>query len=348
MKAGDAKRLTILFGAGASHDSGAYLPQGTDQCRPPLAKDLFASTFDHILAFYPRLRERIPEVRMRLSRSENIETILRDLYDSAEKHLKYWPFQISLYLRHLFWTFSLYHESGGTNLDALVRPALESTFDSVMFVSLNYDLLLDLAIEGYECVRFENLNSYIPDNRKWLLLKPHGSVNWAREIDNCPADSPFGHHPSELNERPHFKTDEDPKLAFWARQKHYPYLPGATTEGYLYPQIAIPADNVKGFACPVSHIERAVGFIRECADFLLIGFSGNDQDVIQLLQMMPIGSRLTIVANGKQDAHGIFERICSHAPGLRHKSVLLSPSEYTFSQFLERGALDDVLNAGGR
>ncbi len=342
-----SKNLTIIFGAGASHDSGAYAPERDNQGPPPLARDLFAPAFDDILDWHPQLRRRVPEVRLRLAKEQNIEEILRDLYSSAAKHAKYWPYQIPLYLRHLFWEFSLYCERGSTNFDVLVRPVLESSFDKVMFISLNYDLLLDSAIAGYESPEwtFETMSSYIPEDKKWLLVKPHGSINWARAIDNCPSDEPFGDNPRQLNEMPHFLSDAEPRVTLWARQNKYPYVPASAgpAGGYLYPQIVIPADNPKNFACPASHIEQASAFIKNCANFLFIGFSGHDMDVIRLLEPMPNHSRLDIIGKGRQDAQRILQRIHSQSPGLQRKELAPSFHNGGFFKFIKGDALEEYL-----
>jgi len=345
MNSGFRENLTIIFGAGASCASGAYAPGRDEQCPPPLAKDIFAPIFDDILGHYPQLTRRVREVRIRLAREENVEEILRDLYDSAARHQKYWPFQIPLYLRHLFWTFSLYCESGSTDFDVLVHPVLESSLQRVMFISLNYDLLLDSAIAGCECPKwqFDTMDSYIPKGKKWRLIKPHGSVNWAREISNCPSDRYVGFRPSELSENPRFTTDTEPKVALWSRQHHYPYLPGATTDGYLFPQVVIPADKPKDFACPDSHIQEVRAFLKNCANLLFVGFSGHDDDIISLLETIPRGSRLMIVGMGKQDAQTIFKRMCSRASDIGRKELVATFYNAGFSEFIRSGELERYL-----
>jgi len=57
-----------------------------------------------------------------------------------------------------------------------------SEFDQVLFLALNYDLLLEKAITSYDDVPFDHLDSYLPRKKKWSLIKPHGSVNWGRQL----------------------------------------------------------------------------------------------------------------------------------------------------------------------
>jgi hypothetical protein len=336
--------LAIIFGAGASYGCGAHAPRINDQCHPPLAKDIFAPCFDNVLARYPRLRNRVAEVRVRLNRGENIEGILRGLYDSAERHGKYWTFQIPIYLRHLFWMFCMPGEEASTTYDILVRPVLESPIRKVMFLCLNYDLLLDSAIASYENRKFETMDSYIPEDKKWLLIKPHGSVNWAREIVNCPSDGAFGCRPFDLNEIPRFAPDAQLRLVLPSTPRPYDYyVPGCATDRYLYPQIVIPADKPKDFACPDSHNQLARAFVKNCANLLIIGFSGHDDDIVSILGAIPKRTRLMIVGMGKRDAEQTFRRICSRAPTLKHKE--LAPVFYNggLSRFIESGKLEEYL-----
>ena len=72
--------------------------------------------------------------------------------------------------------------SGGTKYDTLVSTLLGSKFDQVLFLALNYDLLLERAITSYDDVPFDHLDSYLPRKKKWSLIKPHGSVNWGRQL----------------------------------------------------------------------------------------------------------------------------------------------------------------------
>src|SRR6266571_837981 len=83
----ELNKLTVLLGAGASHDCGARRPEQSDKCHPPLAKDIFASAYDDILLWYPPLMARVDEVRTRLGKDESIEDILRDHIKQAEAFL---------------------------------------------------------------------------------------------------------------------------------------------------------------------------------------------------------------------------------------------------------------------
>jgi len=121
----------------------------------------------------------------------------------------------------------------------------------------------------------------------------------------------------------------------WNRHGHDFYVPNSPpVEGYLYPQLVIPADNPKEFACPKSHIEEAKTFLRDCGNLILIGFSGHDRHIVQLLETIPNQSSLTIVGKGSGDAERVFDAMCLQLPPLKHKGLTLSFQNAGFSEFV--------------
>ena len=331
MDGGFPSKLTVILGAGASHDCAGKETQVNGRWRPPLAKELFAPRFDQILSHYPKVQARLDEIRTRLDQGENVEGILRDLYNAAHRTSNYWALGIPLYLRELFWTISLDYLRGSSKFDTLVRYALDSPFENILFLNLNYDLFLESALERYGNHEFNSLSSYLPDEEKWLLVKPHGSVTWARVLENCPTDSAGIPLPSRLQGSPVFSPEF--RVVMWNRHSHDFYIPGGGPPGYLYPQIVVPADRPKEFVCPEDHTDRARAFIESCQDFLLIGFSARDDDVLDLLQSMPGGSRVMIVSG--KDARATFKRISSRVRGLKSKKLVVSFYNAGFSSFIE-------------
>lgn len=233
-------RLTIILGAGSSHDCAdeKTATQVTERYRPPLARDIFASRFDGILNRYPGITARLDELRMELANDQNFEEIFRALLESATRHRKFWPLQVPLFLRELFWKITNGYVQGSTKFDTLVRRVLESNFNEVMFLNLNYDLFLEDAIANYDQYEFSNINSYMPCSRKWRYMKPHGSVNWARILENCPTDASGWFFPSRLQEVPVFSSEL--LLVMWNTHSGDFYVPGGGSPGYLYPQLVVP------------------------------------------------------------------------------------------------------------
>ena len=337
----NSNRLTIILGAGASHDCGDTntAAQVNDAYRPPLTKDIFAQQFDWMLNRYPALTARLDELRTKLTKGGNFEEIFRGLLESAERHRNFWPLQLPLYLRELFWTISQDHLRGSSKFDTLVRRVLESTFEEVMFVNLNYDLFLEDALTNYDSHEFSALSSYVPTSKKWRYVKPHGSVNWARILENCPADGTGRFLPSRLQEMPIFSSEL--KLVMWNRHSHDFYIPGGGPAGYLYPQLVVPTDKPKSFVCPKDHIDQAQAFIQSCQHFLIIGFSGRDDDVIGLMKEVPSHSRLVIISKG--DARSISTRVSTGIIHCKNKKLLLSSHDIGFSRFVADRAFDTFL-----
>jgi SIR2-like domain len=344
MDEGPFKRLTIILGAGASHDC---VPTGitpaNPKLRPPLARDVFAMTFDDILNHYPRVQGRSDEVRTRLKSGENVEGILKDFLDCAEHNKNNWFLDIPRYLRELFWTISQDYLPASSKYDTFVRRVLDYSFEEVLFLSLNYDLLLESAIERYDGHEFANLDSYIPSSRKWLLVKPHGSVNWARTLENCPRNlSGLALAPSGLRDSPIFGPEI--KLVRWNRQHQDFYVPGSTDDhGYLYPQMVVPVDRPKEFVCPQSHTSRASSFVGACGNFLLIGFSAHDDDILRLLSSIPSQSKLGIVSKG--DGTEILDRMRSRIPDFDQKDLVMTVSDDGFAAYVDSPEFTNLVTA---
>jgi hypothetical protein len=329
-----SRRLTVILGAGASYDCADPKTAASvnGQYRPPLAKGIFDARFDKILEHYPKVERRLDELRTRLADSDNFEQVFRDLLDSAKRNENYWPLQVPLYLRELFWTISCDYMKGSSKFDTLVRRVLEAPpFEHVMFINLNYDLFLEHALEGYDHHEFADLSSYIPQSKKWLYVKPHGSVNWGSILENCPKDASGMPHPSQLWEMP--KLSSELRLVGWNRSSHSFYPVGGSPGGYPYPRIVVPTDSPKEFVCPQSHTDQARSFTDGCTNFLLVGFSGRDNDVVDMLRSIPVGSRLTIV--GKGSATTIFETMSSRVPSLKTKEISVSLRDAGFSGFIQ-------------
>jgi len=339
-----ADRLTIILGAGSSHDCADVktATRVNEDWRPPLARDIFSSQFDRILNHYPTITARLDELRTELSKDQSFEEIFRELLESAAQHKKFWPFQVPIFLRELFWTISEGHVQGSTKFDTLVRRVLESDFKEILFVNLNYDLFLEDAIENYDQHQFRNVDSYIPLSKKWRYVKPHGSVNWAKIVTNCPTNGSGLFLPSRLQEAPAFSPEL--LVVMWNRKSGDFYIPGGGPEGYLYPQIVVPTDRPKDFVCPESHLYAAREFVNHCGHFLVIGFSGRDEHILDFLEGVPGNSCWCIVSKG--DTGEIVERLRGRIESLKSGNVKVSVNDMGFSAFVERATFERFLTDG--
>ena len=176
------EQLIVITGAGASYDSTGIEPRDLNW-QPPLVKELFAerAAFHPILDFYPDAQTLAPDLRVATrTGSVGLETYLRDQVlrsPSAYDRRRYRA--IPLYLQHLLHEVSEHYTTHPVNYDRLINGVLRSA-NEVIFLTLNYDTILDSRLEQHAHVR--SLNDYIRPDFAWSLIKLHGSVDWARRI----------------------------------------------------------------------------------------------------------------------------------------------------------------------
>lgn len=210
-----SRRLVVITGAGASFDCASELVRTNSERRPPLVKDLFGPDFADILERYPLAQAAAASIR-RATGAKNedavpLERFLKEqMRDSANRFTRLRYRQIPLYLQHLLYVAGLTDGSGYTrepdNYNALINGALE--FDNVLFLTLNYDTLLDDRLFIYWPL--ESLRSYVASDPMWALVKLHGSVNWSRQVAiDPPVGSEFRLDDRE-RESPHRHSREAP------------------------------------------------------------------------------------------------------------------------------------------
>ena len=370
------RSLFIVLGAGASYDCVALKTDSDEpdpgvtrvnvQYRPPLAKDLFSSeqVFDEILRKYPLATALSEEIRSRLRKSSEeqnatLEEILKELQSSPSLDTRRQVWEIPLYLQELLWTVSdKYVETGGTKFHTFVRRVLDSPFDQVLFLTLNYDLLLDRAISDHTRQKFLTMESYSPSGVKWTLVKAHGSVNWGRAITNHTiprgTSSALAEYQfiSTLNSEPEFSEDtvvlHRDRVAWhlsFEPEFRFDQVPG----NFLYPWMALPAKGVKEFFCLEQQIQHAKSFLSRCTHFLFLGFSGLDPHVIGLFrEVQRPPHKLMIVCGGKEYARKTLQKLFQansklipHQHFRKDDEVL---SDFGFSRFVESEAFEEFLN----
>lgn len=282
----------IVLGAGASHDASSR-PRNH---RPPRVVDLFSSVppDDGILSRYPWVERASSEIRRAATSGISLETFIKTRYrDSHHDHDRRVFFQIPLYLQHRMAAASRTSEVGvPDNYDALLMPA--QRLEDVIFVTLNYDLLLDQRL-----YKFDGLDSYVAKGRhrerKWSLIKLHGSINWVRALVTGP-DVAF--------DEPYFAESFDrfalsdntplsPQIEFRPMEPankeslNVASARASSRDSLFYPALSVPlggADAVP--SCPPDHLHYLQTRLREAEELhlLFIGFSGYDADVLRIIR----------------------------------------------------------------
>ncbi len=252
---------------------------------------------------------------------------------------QYW--EIPLYLQELLGEVSAgYVRTGGTKFDTLVNAITRSPFKSVLFLTLNYDLFLENSMRRILDVRFPSLADYCVTGRRWNLTKAHGSVNWGRPIVNT------GFSATDFND-PLANLNEDPKFGDTTHLAGHKDSARMLNGVFHYPALAVPLEGQKESVCPVAHIAFAKEFLRDCIAFLFIGFSGLDQDVLNLLSAVDRVQSLMVVCEDRKGALTTYNRITSTN---RNFQTFPAPEagatfEKGFAAFVDNRELDRFLRS---
>jgi hypothetical protein len=320
-----AKSLFVVLGAGASFDCASDAVAKDLDLRPPLVTQLFDKGFQDVLHAYPLAEQVAPDIRVAVESGQVAleKYLLEELRDSPHEHLRRRYQAVPLYLQHLFYEVSGEYTKHPDNYDRLITEALR--LDRVTFVTLNYDTLLDgrLAIDG----SIESLSDYIHPQRRWSLIKLHGSINWGRHVNGATVERPsilvsgaqrarrtFARDFAALGE----EVDLDPDIelrsgdleemrADWRRAPATrPFGVGVGGEvGELYfPALAAPLGEADEIVCRddhVTHLKQQLASVQG-VNLLVIGYSGIDREVLELLRSAGKPVRSLRVVNGEFDA----------------------------------------------
>ncbi|NQV13589.1 MAG: SIR2 family protein [Parcubacteria group bacterium] len=308
--------LTIVIGAGASHDCvNENITNVASGYKPPLVGDLFENrpSFSSILSRFPRAAGLSDEIRTKMSEDISIETILREFSDEEIFDLKKAYWQIPLYLQELLREVSNNYvkDNGGTKFNTLIREAEKSNYKKILVLTLNYDLLFEKAFEitsGLKFGHIEVAKDYISKGKgRWSLIKLHGSVNWTRKILNL---DKAGSNQDILNALNSLTTELE--LDDKVLNNQNPFGSGTikvSNKFHYYPAIAAPIEGKDIFICPAEHIAEATKHLSECSDFLFIGFSGRDENVLDLFKIIPKVNKVKIVNGKLKSGENVLKRL---------------------------------------
>lgn len=340
--------LTVLIGAGASYDcydrdTGTFGID--DHWRPPLVNELFdpRATFAGVLRHYPKAEALSGEIRLRLRDSKDnqwlpLEQLLKEAANASHLAVRRRYWEVPYYLQELigevgarFFQFGrpLYHQL----LVDIAEALAVGHYTSVLFLTVNYDLLLDREIELLFDHRFRQMGHYISHNQ-WKLVKLHGSVNWG-----------FRFAPGIVNDREECLAAlsamvEEPtpqKDGIFILENHQTYCHGGY---FIHPAIAVPIAGKSGFLCLDDIANAARENIARSTDFLILGCRMADEDVLDLFGAVAQVNRIKIVDAGLESSLDILHRMADHCRAFRplnNRGECLSKSG--FSDFVTSGEL---------
>jgi hypothetical protein len=278
--------LLVIVGAGASFDSAAQ-DAGNHEFRPPLASGLFAELPLNVrlLDRYPRAAPIVARVRLAMDAGASLESVLEELRgeESADPRRRSQLLAIQYYLRALLAECSgVWLRSHGrvTNY-AMLADVIDScrlpSGGAVLYVSFNYDTLLEAGIEASNGPTFGNIFSYV-DDADLKLFKVHGSVNWGQVVTHGTFDASTVITPSAL-------CDLAPELAIRPEYRvETRDLEAQAGLPVVIPAIAVPTQTKRNFACPDDHIEALAKALPNVRRVVCIGWRGAEEHFLKLLR----------------------------------------------------------------
>ncbi|HBD05127.1 TPA: hypothetical protein DCZ32_01570 [Candidatus Uhrbacteria bacterium] len=280
--------LTIILGAGASTGSTQHGITSQSDIIPPLTKDLFLPQYDFVLGKYGDVKSGTVGLSSSMTDGKSLEDRVKDElgtlsnYGSLSPHRKRSFNQLPLYLQDLFGYISseLNNKTFYSRFVNIIFDYIDKKSFKVTFITLNYDLLLDFALERVVGKQFEGFGNYTDESHKWVLLKPHGSVNWFRQINRYTQTGSNFESWNAIVRDLNVSSDLSTELRFVNLAEF--------REGFVdgiphYPALAIPNTEYS----PLYPLEEFHTVLKErlaeCHNYLIIGFSAYDQDLLEVL-----------------------------------------------------------------
>jgi hypothetical protein len=339
--------VVVLIGAGASYASGPYPPGD----RPPLTTELFSgerakNKFQtHGLA---RMASEIIERDMRGNGSLAFEEALKRLLAHPSSHRQLMGKDVPLYLQELMLQLSKDLDGKATRYNALADQLLQLPVP-VHFVSLNYDTLLDDVLNRF--FRLRTIESYVyvseDDQKRWSLIKPHGSANWVVRI-------PGGYDPYDMTadlvipDGPIIAKDTIGLELNNLRQAtpHVKSSPNMPAD--LYPRLALPQGPKEGLAMPDEHLRFFTDMLSTAPEInlLVLGYSGVDKEILHLIRDNVQQIRRLTVVNASPQANYAVSVVLREA-GL--KPVWWDTPDVAYAQWIDdKGLTDWVADHGSK
>jgi hypothetical protein len=297
----------VILGAGASFDSINRFHDEyheAHQWRPPLGNDIFGArqNFRDIYDKYPGAKA----YSHAIGAGNDIEDFFQTKWELAtEKNDKYILSNIintQYCLQELFYEISIQYSQniGSSNYHVLMHQAYDYhllTGEEVVFITFNYDLLLEYALlELFNEGNSLTLETYTKYPIK--IFKPHGSCNWFKKFSHNFIK--FDLH-SLLTLKPDLKTINDrltdeivvsefPLLKPQSSELDYPIFclspELANSKNYVdcFPQLLIPIKSKDEFVMPKEHVDLMNNYLAQCTEMLIIGWKGQEEHFLTTLQ----------------------------------------------------------------
>ena len=337
-------KLCVILGAGASYDvHGKGSTLGTRQAafRPPLAKNLFniedRPQYRELLEDYPGADHLAQTLAQLTSQKDfNLEQELRRLAEHPNSQTRENFKQIPAYLRDLLFRCSNLYTATPSSYSQLLQIIIAEHPHEVLFLTLNYDDLLEKAIKLFDpALEITDLTDYTDSNRYAKIVKFHGSIDWFIRLSRT------GNWFEMLSD-----------LDLGQLQKTAVRVPGigrtrdeSNRDSWLYPVLTAPLAG-KGLiesVCPDEHVTAARHFLGEgCTKFLIIGTSGSDDDLMEFLDdTVPAGIPVFLDVVDPGGAIKVLNRFREGVRAFRdpHDDLPKRTHEVGFQQYVSEGGI---------
>ena len=176
----------------------------------------------------------------------------------------------------------------------------------VVLVTFNYDRLIENALTSLK-VSISDLPDYLTHDQI-KLIKLHGSVNWAREVETEVANV------AERNawEVMHELVERAGELQVSDRFRIIDQHPiGKSANGIpLVPAIGVPVETKTDFECPDSHLKCLRDMVSSVTKLLIIGWRGAENHFLKFLQEAHLGDvPAQIIADNRENAEQVLQRL---------------------------------------
>jgi hypothetical protein len=284
--------LLVIFGAGASYDSLARIPPQSGSLesqritvagvRLPLANELFGSRdmFLNAMARFPEMNDIVPYLQQ--PRNNYLEAELQHINDTAKSYPPNYSklLAVRYYLQYIVrqceeaWRGVTRDQTNHAVLLGEIDRWQHGSRNSVLLATFNYDHLIEEALKAL-AVNVDgdvHLNDYIA-HPVYKLFKVHGSVNWARTLDNV--EKVDKNENQWVVVQRNIKSAEHLRITNTiCRDDNYPT--GHINGFPAIPAIAIPIQNKNGVECPASHMVALTRELPQVQKILIIGWRGTE------------------------------------------------------------------------
>ena len=271
--------LLVILGAGASYDA---LREGAD--RPPLAANLFHPTYDEVQRMFKGVDGFRDTILAQMKRGQGLEAILGELAVNQDQNIRRQVFEIPIYLKVLLGQFTGGGRAG--TYDALIT-LIQRRGLSATFVTLNYDTILDRAIESRFTAQIESMDDYVRgiSVSGWNYIKLHGSVNWGypmweTEMSIKPLEhSHIAAYLSEIDYQFEEIQRDPSRIVLLPSERAL-----SADDILIYPALALPTDQKDEIVCPAEHVGVLQSALQSDPAILVVGNQGLDMDLMNILR----------------------------------------------------------------